>query len=498
MNGLFMPAKYNVEDLKSKYVGKTFSFLTIIDVCRNDANRKWMAKCKCRCGKEIVTNLKSLLSGRTKSCGCYKTSKEFSDSRKKFYKEHPEIVEQRAESHRKWYKEHPEETKEQGKRHSKFFKDHPDVVEQMTAKHKKWRDENPDKIKEQGKRHSQYYKDNPDIGIAAGKKIAQWCKDNPDKVKEKSERLSQYYKDNPEAGAEIGRQVSEWCSNNPDKVATRAENYKKWCNENQDKIKIQGEKHSQYYKDNPDVGKNAGKKTAAYYKSNRLKRDISVLLDVIHPDYAERLSAGNIRSSDMIKTRCPLCNNYGEHKLGSVFVLLRGEFKYGSAPLCTKCRNNLCITTSKYEQEIADYIATFYTGELIKNSHKIIPPLEIDLYYPEKKIAIEFNGDYWHSDKFKDEHYHTDKYSECKKNGILLASIFESEWNNKRDSIKEYLKDLFANKLNSLSIKDGYMNNNYPSQHLVTSDSVLQECYTCADTRLKIYTCGFSKIIGSV
>jgi hypothetical protein len=70
---------------------------------------------------------------------------------------------------------------------------------------------------------------------------------------------------------------------------------------------------------------------------------------------------------------------------------------------------------------------------------------------------------------------------------------------NNSDEIKLYLDDLFNDKLNKLSIKEGYMNNNYPSKLLITDDVVLQEHYTCGnDDRLTVYTCGFSKIIWSV
>ena len=52
---------------------------------------------------------------------------------------------------------------------------------------------------------------------------------------------------------------------------------------------------------------------------------------------------------------------------------------------------------------------------------------ELDIYIPEKKIAIEFNGYRWHSDKYKPKKYHVDKYKKCEANGIQLISIWE-DW----------------------------------------------------------------------
>ena len=81
------------------------------------------------------------------------------------------------------------------------------------------------------------------------------------------------------------------------------------------------------------------------------------------------------------------------------------------------------------------------------------------------KIAIEFNGDYWHDENHKSNDYHYNKFNLCMEKNILLVSIFESEWNSRKDEIKKYLLDLFSYRENSLSFNAEHtmMNNNYPS-----------------------------------
>ena len=70
---------------------------------------------------------------------------------------------------------------------------------------------------------------------------------------------------------------------------------------------------------------------------------------------------------------------------------------------------------------------------ILKNNRKIISPYELDIYIPEYKLAIEFNGAFWHSsyslesDK-KYKNYHLMKTEMCKKKGIQLLHIFENEW----------------------------------------------------------------------
>lgn len=152
--------------------------------------------------------------------------------------------------------------------------------------------------------------------------------------------------------------------------------------------------------------------------------------------------------------------------------------------------------SSSYEDEIANYVSTFYDGELIRNDRTILNGKELDLYYPDKNIAIEFNGDYFHSNDKKCNNYHINKYIKCKENNILLVSIFEYEWNNKKDNIKNYLYDLFNNKENNLSFNEDHslMNNNYPSfKYYKYNNNFIEDFYVY--NKLKIFTCGYFKII---
>lgn len=55
--------------------GKTFGRLTVIGLDdRNSRHTYWV--CQCRCGNIKVTRSDSLLSGRTKSCGCIKKEQD--------------------------------------------------------------------------------------------------------------------------------------------------------------------------------------------------------------------------------------------------------------------------------------------------------------------------------------------------------------------------------------------------------------------------------------
>lgn len=87
--------------------------------------------------------------------------------------------------------------------------------------------------------------------------------------------------------------------------------------------------------------------------------------------------------------------------------------------------------------QLSEMIAKRY--EVVTNTRKILGGKELDIYIPELKIDIEFNGDYWHSIEAKGpsfQTYHQEKTLECLKRGIRLIHIFEHEWTNKERRIK--------------------------------------------------------------
>lgn len=70
-----------------------------------------------------------------------------------------------------------------------------------------------------------------------------------------------------------------------------------------------------------------------------------------------------------------------------------------------------------------------------RNSYK-----ELDFYLPDYKLAIEYNGSYYHSEVKKTKEYHVEKYNLCEELGIRLISVFEMDWNNAKDKIKDLIK----------------------------------------------------------
>lgn len=105
------------------------------------------------------------------------------------------------------------------------------------------------------------------------------------------------------------------------------------------------------------------------------------------------------------------------------------------------------IFVSKGEIQLQDFIKRLHNGEIITNDRKILDGKELDIYLPELKIAIEYNGLIFHSEKFKkDKNYHFDKFNTCQKLGISLYSIFDYEWKEFREKYELFFKNLILGK----------------------------------------------------
>jgi hypothetical protein len=108
---------------------------------------------------------------------------------------------------------------------------------------------------------------------------------------------------------------------------------------------------------------------------------------------------------------------------------------------CGKC-NNL-NKGSMLENEVRKYIHSL--GIITSDHNRIeLSGKEIDIFVPEKRIGVEFNGLYWHNDLKCHKRYHIDKFNLALGNNIQLIQIFEDEWLHKIDIVKSRLAYLLG------------------------------------------------------
>lgn len=101
----------------------------------------------------------------------------------------------------------------------------------------------------------------------------------------------------------------------------------------------------------------------------------------------------------------------------------------------------LVNSRSSYEDEIQSFLDDLGINYK-KNDRTICKPKELDFLLEDKKLAIEFDGFYFHCENGGcDKNYHSDKTKICSENGINLLHIFEDEWLERKNICKSIIKN---------------------------------------------------------
>jgi len=149
-------------------------------------------------------------------------------------------------------------------------------------------------------------------------------------------------------------------------------------------------------------------------------------------EFIKNRSENNLHEFEWLCTKC-----------NTVFKQI--FFKNSKFTRCYICNPMISVGTSLTETEIFNYICSLNIGEVISSNRNIIYPLELDVVIPSKKIAIEYNGNYWHSEEAgKNNTYHINKTNRCLEKGYRLIHIFEDEWINKRKIVKSRIKNILG------------------------------------------------------
>lgn len=101
---------------------------------------------------------------------------------------------------------------------------------------------------------------------------------------------------------------------------------------------------------------------------------------------------------------------------------------------------NGTLYSSKGENELREFIESlgFKTSKYVIG--KGCNRFEIDIYVEEKKVGIEFNGIYYHAlngINRRSRNYHFNKNVTAYENGIELIQVWEDQWNNQPEVIKD-------------------------------------------------------------
>jgi len=127
----------------------------------------------------------------------------------------------------------------------------------------------------------------------------------------------------------------------------------------------------------------------------------------------------NTHISNKYPFQCKTCNTVFEDHLDN-----------GRIPRCPTC---FPLNRSKGEIELANLLKEYIPT--IENDRTLISPYEIDILIPSLKIAIEYNGEYWHQDEEKEK----TKRDLIESTGYDYIVIWENDWLNNKEEIKKAL-----------------------------------------------------------
>lgn len=194
-------------------------------------------------------------------------------------------------------------------------------------------------------------------------------------------------------------------------------------------------------------GKHHSEESRAKISSSKTltKPQVEARVDSRNAEWEFTTPVGDYRSrqNQYLEFRCKACANVSSMTLQS--------FERGS--ICKTC----FPLASKPQLEIVEFIRLLGFSDVEISTRKIITPLELDVWVPSRKFAVEYHGLYWHSggksDTF-DKGRHRAKQQACLEKGIRLVQFFSDEWINKNDICKSMLRNALCANVLKLNARD--------------------------------------------
>lgn len=167
----------------------------------------------------------------------------------------------------------------------------------------------------------------------------------------------------------------------------------------------------------------SGCKQCAVEKQRMTTEEFIDKATIIHGGKYDYCESKVTKTKDHVDIICPIHGKYKQK--------VESHLKGSGCPKCGKVKSN-------GEDLLYEFICGLIGKDKVeRRNRKILPNnKELDIYISSKRLAIEYNGVYWHSEKFgKGQNYHLDKLNECNKKHIKLIQIFEDEFFDHTDIV---------------------------------------------------------------
>ena len=154
---------------------------------------------------------------------------------------------------------------------------------------------------------------------------------------------------------------------------------------------------------------------------------------------------------------CDICGNKIESGLHSVdfpYCKICHPLKLKNCTTLNYNGNVIAVRVSDGETELFNFCKSL-DNTTVRNKRGLLEnkKQEIDIFNSQLNLGIEYNGIYWHNEKYCPKLFHYDKTTTAEKVGINLIHVFEDEWEYKRDIVKSILYKKFKKSLFRINAK---------------------------------------------
>ena len=146
--------------------------------------------------------------------------------------------------------------------------------------------------------------------------------------------------------------------------------------------------------------------------------------------------------------------------------------------------------TSEFEKEVSQFLIELNVT-FKQNDRKVIYPRELDFYIEEYNLAIECCGLYWHSENSanRDRNYHFDKFQKCKEKEITLLTIFQDEWINETEKIKNRIRAFTEKNFEKIYARNTVIKKVSPDEAKEFLEKHHIQSYATSSIRIGLYHC---------
>lgn len=257
----------------------------------------------------------------------------------------------------------------------------------------------------------------------------------PEVVAQRSEKIREKYKNSPEIGIKQSVTMTEYWKNLP---------------ENERKIFVN--KRSKAVRKSKAMNRYQARGLGIELPQGLSEKDKNKLMfeayQKIARDNGGEMIGEYLGSHEKVEWKC---------SKGHIWITIPNSIQQGH--WCPNCAN---LGPSMAQVEIFEFVKSLTSDEVILGDRNTIFSedtgrfMELDIYIPSRKFAIEYNGLIFHSSKYEAQiNRHNRKSKLCDSAGINLLAIFEDEWkdDNKRELLKSMIKHRLGANLNKIGAR---------------------------------------------